>query len=88
MNARWTKKNEQNYYGYKDHVVADLASKLIGRAEVTAASEHDSQALDSLTQPGDPETWLPEKRRRAAARRGARHNNFLKSAKRLGFIGE
>lgn len=37
--------------------MADLASKLIGRAEVTAASEHDSQALDALTQPGDPETW-------------------------------
>lgn len=57
LDARWTKKNEQNYYGYKDHVVADLASKLIVRAEVTPASEHDSQALDSLTQPGDPETW-------------------------------
>src|ERR1035437_3169405 len=57
LDARWTKKNEQNYYGYKDHVVADLASKLIVRAEVTPASEHDSQALDSLTHPGDPETW-------------------------------
>jgi IS5 family transposase len=42
LDARWTKKNEQNYYGYKDHVVADLASKLIVRAEVT---------------PADPETW-------------------------------
>jgi len=50
-------KNEQNYYGYKDHVVADLESKLIVRAAVTTASEHDSQALDALTQPGDPPTW-------------------------------
>ena len=57
LDARWTKKNEQSYYGYKDHVVADLTSKLIVRAEVTAASAHDSQALDSLTRPGDPETW-------------------------------
>jgi transposase, IS5 family len=57
VDARWTKKNEQNYYGYKDHIMADLTSKLIVRAEVTAASEHDSQALDSLTGPGDPETW-------------------------------
>ncbi len=57
LDARWTKKNEQSYYGYKDHVVADLTSKLIVRAEVTAASTHDSQALDSLTRPGDPETW-------------------------------
>ena len=57
LDARWTKKNEQNYYGYKDHVVADLKSKLIVRAEVTAAHEHDSQALDTLTRPGDPATW-------------------------------
>jgi IS5 family transposase len=57
LDARWTKKNEQNYYGYKDHVVADLESKLIVRAAVTTVSEHDSQALDALTQPGDPPTW-------------------------------
>ena len=57
VDARWTQKNDQNYYGYKDHVVADLESKLIVRAKVTTASEHDSQALDALTCPGDPETW-------------------------------
>ena len=44
LDARWTKKNDQNYYGYKDHVVADLESKLIVRAEVTTASVHDSQS--------------------------------------------
>ena len=57
LDARWTKKNDQNFYGYKDHVVADLESKLIVRAAVTTASAHDSQALDSLTRPADPETW-------------------------------
>jgi len=57
LDARWTKKNQQTYYGYKDHIVADLESKLIVRAAVTAASEHDSQALDSLTAAGDPATW-------------------------------
>ena len=57
VDARWTQKNEQNFYGYKDHVVADLESKLIVRAAVTTASEHDSQALEALTCPGDPATW-------------------------------
>ena len=57
LDARWTKKSEQNYYGYKDHVVADLESKPIVRAEVTTASEHDGQARDALTQAGDPPTW-------------------------------
>src|SRR5665213_1384534 len=34
LDARWTKKNQQTYYGYKDHTVADLESKLIVRAQV------------------------------------------------------
>ena len=57
LDARWVKKNEQKYYGYKNHVTADLASKLIVRAEVTAASVHDSQSLDALTRTGDPKTY-------------------------------
>ena len=29
IDARWTKKNEQNYYGYKNHINADQKHKLI-----------------------------------------------------------
>jgi IS5 family transposase len=46
--ARWTKKNEESHYGYKDHVKVDTESKLIKRYEVTDASVHDSQALEPL----------------------------------------
>ena len=46
--ARWTKKNKENYYGYKDHVKADAQSKLITGYEVTNAAVHDSQALTEL----------------------------------------
>ena len=46
--ARWTKKNGQTYYGYKNHVKADVGSKLIDNYTVTSASVHDSQALGSL----------------------------------------
>jgi IS5 family transposase len=56
--ARWTKKNQQTFHGYKNHVNVDLESKLIVRAEVAGASVHDSQALDAITREGDPETWL------------------------------
>jgi len=56
--ARWTKKNQQVFFGYKNHVNVDLESKLIVRSVVTDASVHDSQALDALTHEGDPETWL------------------------------
>jgi len=46
--ARWTKKNGQNYYGYKNHVNVDVKHKLIRDYEVTAASVHDSQVFEQL----------------------------------------
>jgi len=55
--ARWTQKNHQNFYGYKNHLKADTASKLITRYAVTPASVHDSQALEALIEPGDPRTF-------------------------------
>ena len=46
--ARWTKKNNETYYGYKNHVKADTESKLIDDYVVTSASVHDSQPLEQL----------------------------------------
>lgn len=46
--ARWTKKNQVNYYGYKNHIKSDAKSKLIDRYAVSDASVHDSQPLDTL----------------------------------------
>lgn len=51
--ARWTKKNEQTFYGYKDHVKVDKASKLITAYVVTDASVHDSQAIEDLVDKRD-----------------------------------
>ena len=48
IDARWTKKNFQNYYGYKDHAKIDGGSKLIDDYKVTDASVHDSQVVDDL----------------------------------------
>jgi IS5 family transposase len=48
LEARWTKKNEQAHYGYKDHDVADAQSKLIRDYEVTPAHVHDIKPLDRL----------------------------------------
>jgi IS5 family transposase len=56
--ARWTKKNTQTFYGYKDHVKVDTHSKLITTYEVTDASVHDSQVLPSLLQKTDADTEL------------------------------
>lgn len=48
VEARWVKKNGINYFGYKNHIKVSIKSKFIERYSVTAASVHDSQALESL----------------------------------------
>jgi len=48
VDARWTKKNAEVHYGYKNHVKADVKSKLIEGYAVTDASVHDSQKLAEL----------------------------------------
>jgi IS5 family transposase len=42
LDARWTKKNDVSYYGYKNHVLADDEHKFIRDYAVTDASVHDS----------------------------------------------
>lgn len=46
--ARWTKKNNTNFYGYKNHINADHEAKRVQSYEVTDASVHDSQVFDEL----------------------------------------
>jgi IS5 family transposase len=48
IDARWTKKNGQNHYGYKNHINVDVKHKLIRDYEVTPASVHDSQVFEEL----------------------------------------
>jgi transposase, IS5 family len=48
IDARWTKKNGETFYGYKNHAKVDTKSKFINKYLVTDASVHDSQALDDL----------------------------------------
>lgn len=50
VDARWTIKNKELHYGYKNHAKVDAESKIITAYEVTAASVHDSQVfLDLIT---------------------------------------
>jgi IS5 family transposase len=46
--ARWTKKNNVSYFGYKNHAKQDAGSKIIVGYLVTDASVHDSQATEAL----------------------------------------
>jgi len=46
--ARWTKKNSETFFGYKNHVTTDAESVIITDYKVTDASVHDSQVFPDL----------------------------------------
>ena len=48
LDARWTQKNGVSYFGYKNHVKVDAASKFVESFAVTHAAVHDSQAVGEL----------------------------------------
>ncbi len=49
--ARWTKKNGKNFFGYKNHISADVKYKLIRRYAVSSAEVHDSNVFEELLDP-------------------------------------
>ena len=51
--ARWTKKNDISYFGYKNHAKGDAKSKIITDYTVTDASVHDSNGTDKLLNEND-----------------------------------
>jgi len=56
--ARWTKKNNEVHFGYKDHTSVDNAHKLIREYKVTSAEVHDSQVFEQiLTQNSSKDVW-------------------------------
>ena len=57
LDARWTKKNNESHYGYKDHVKVDRDSKMIVDFTVTDASVHDSQEILELIDEKDKEVY-------------------------------
>ena len=53
VDAKWTQKNNVNFYGYKDHVKQDAKSKRITKYMVTDAGVHDSNATEVLLDEND-----------------------------------
>jgi transposase, IS5 family len=53
VDARWTKKNAENHYGYQNHVKCNARTKLIENHAVTDASVHDSRPLVGLLEKND-----------------------------------
>jgi transposase, IS5 family len=57
IDARWTKKNNETHFGYKDHAKVDSASKILVDFKVTDAALHDSQAIVDLIDEKDIELY-------------------------------
>ena len=44
--ARWTKKNREVHFGYKNHAAVDNKHKIIREYEVTSAEVHDPNVFE------------------------------------------
>jgi IS5 family transposase len=53
VDARWTKKNNVSFFGYKNHAKQDAGSKIVVKYVVTAANVHDSQVTEELLDEND-----------------------------------
>jgi IS5 family transposase len=53
IDARWTEKGGEKFYGYKNHAKGDTKSKLIDKYIVTSANVHDSQPVEALVEEKD-----------------------------------
>jgi transposase, IS5 family len=53
VEARWTKKNQEVHYGYKNHLKVDAKTKFIDTHATTPASVHDSQVFQGLVDVSD-----------------------------------
>lgn len=53
VDARWTMKNGESFFGYKNHIKIDQKTKLIEACVATPAQVHDSQVLDDLVDTDD-----------------------------------
>jgi transposase, IS5 family len=51
VDARWVKKNDENFFGYKNHVSVDVKNKLIREYDTTSAEVHDSQVFAGILDP-------------------------------------
>ena len=79
IDARWTKKNDWDHYGYKTHVSVDRKTKLVIEERSTAAHVHDSQVFDELLgkpQKRGPEVWADSAYRSAEQEQRLKRRGF------------
>jgi len=89
LDARWTKKNGQSHYGYKNHVGIDRRHKLVRRYSVTDAARHDSQELEAILDPSNTaaDVWGDSAYRSAEIEAGLKQRRLRSRIHRKGTRG-
>jgi IS5 family transposase len=84
--ARWTRKNSKNFFGYKNHISVDVKHKLIRRYDVTSANVHDSNIFDELLDPGNTsrDVWADSAYRSQEAIERLKKNRYREHLQRRG----
>ena len=58
--ARFTRKRDKTYFGYKAHLAVDEKSGFVRQAEMTSANVHDSRLGEALIQ-GDEQGFFADR---------------------------
>ena len=58
IHARWTTKNKEKHYGYKNHIKVDIKTKFITKQIATSAEVHDSKVVSLLLEKQDRQKKL------------------------------
>lgn len=87
--ARWTKKNGLNFFGYKNHVQVDVKHKFVRAYDVTDAAVHDSQVFENLLDEanGSRDVWADSAYRSAAKIASLQAAGFREHIQRKGCRG-
>src|ERR1700731_473363 len=67
--ARWTKKNERSYFGFKNHIGVDRRHKFVRRYVVSDASVHDSQKFEDVLDSSNTASGVWAKRAKGSVKR-------------------
>ena len=89
IDARWTKKRDRNYFGYKNHINADRNHKLIRDYRVTPANVHDSQCFEELLDANaeDKDVWADSAYSGEALEAGVRAKGLIPHICEKGYRG-
>jgi IS5 family transposase len=84
--ARWTRKNNKNFFGYKNHISVDVAHKFIREYTVTSANVHDSNVFEELLDPNNSskDVWADSAYRSENAIETLKDNGYREHLQRKG----